>query len=211
MFHVKHRNAAKREPAAQAREQTQGQKTRPEASDNSRSSENAAGERDLREHVGKHQAKQRVRSTARRHRQSHDCGRSAAIARRRPMQQTRPGRGRARNGFRRSKHAQGERLGGAPGAAGTPNGNRILGPHKAIAPLLGSQADPPIPQARLMRKEPLETGSNTASASNRGRTSETPPLPHKAVAPLLGPKPTFPPKQQAHPGRRRGSERVPAQ
>lgn len=62
-----------------------------------------------------------------------------------------------------------------------------------------------------MRKEPLEMGSNTASASNRGRTSETPPLPHKAVAPLLDPKPTFPPKQQAHPGRRRGSERVPAQ
>ena len=91
---MKHRNAAKREPAAQAREQTQGRETRPETSDNSRSSENAAGERDLREHVGKHQAEQRVRNTARRHRQSHDCGRSAAIARRRPMQQARPGRGR---------------------------------------------------------------------------------------------------------------------
>ncbi len=201
---MKHRNAAKREPAAQAREQTQGRKTRPEASDSSRSSENAAGGRDPREPVGEYQAERHARNTARRHRQSHDCGHSAADARRSLMQQARPGRGRARNGFRRSRHAQGERLGGAPGAAGTPNGNRILDSHKAVAPLLGSQAAPPIPQARLMRKEPLEMGSNTASASNRGRTSETPPLPHKAAAPLLGPQADLPSKTASTPREKEG-------
>lgn len=113
-----------------------------------------------------------------------------------PAQQARPGR-KTRRGSRRSKHAQWKQ------DPRPPQSNRAL---TGIP-----SRPPPIPQARLMRKEPLEMGSNTASASNRGRTSETPPLPHKAVAPLLGPKPTFPPKQQAHPGRRRGSERLPAQ
>lgn len=47
-------------------------------------------------------------------------------------------------------------------------------------------------------------GSNTASASNRGRTSETPPLPHKAAAPLLGPQADLPSKTASTPREEKG-------